>query len=206
MKLSDLCIDCPQAFNNIVQCDGAIYIVFNQIKTKSILITSLFLLTLEGCSGDLSANPNQPPVPMGRNESRKRDYGNLFGDDFLVLGGPKKPGESGTPTAYVNTFIWRASLDTLSFMPLSSADAVGGVIVTDWYTAPNTSHERIKVTVYVTSPQLRADAIRVTLYKQILKGGTWVNVPANPASATEMENIILSKARQLRVKSLGEKK
>ena len=110
------------------------------------------------------------------------------------------------PTASVNTFIWRASLDTLSFMPLSSADAVGGVIVTDWYTAPAAPHERIKVTVYITSPQLRADAIRATLYKQILKGSTWVNVPADSTSATEMENIILSKARQLRLKSLEAKK
>ena len=176
------------------------------MSRKNILITSALLLILEGCGGDLSPTPNQPPVPMGRNESRKKDYGNLFGDDFLLFGGPKKPGEPGMATANVNTFIWRASLDTLSFMPLSSADAVGGVIVTDWYTAPNTPHERIKVTVYVTSLQLRADAVRATIYKQILKGSAWVNVPADSASATEMENIILSKARQLRVNSLEAKK
>jgi hypothetical protein len=193
-------------YRNSILYDGVIIVVSGQIKTKSILITSASLLILEGCSGDLSANPNQPPVPLGRNESRKKDYGNLFGDDFLVFGGPKKPGEPGIPTANVNTFIWRASLDTLSFMPLSSADAVGGVIITDWYTAQNTPHERIKVTVYVTSPQLRADAVRVTIYKQILRGSAWVNVPADSASTTEMENIILSKARQLRLKNLEAKK
>jgi hypothetical protein len=87
-------------------------------------------------------------------------------------------------------------------MPLSSADAVGGVIVTDWYTSPSAPQERIKVTVYVTNPQLRADAIKVTIYKQVNKGGTWVSASGDSASATEMENIILSKARQLRIKHL----
>jgi len=170
------------------------------IQKKLILTSSLLLLA--GCGSDLSPNDNTP-TPMGRNETRKRDFGNLFGDDFLVFGGPKKPGSPdmmGTTT--VNPFIWRASLDTLSFMPLSSADAVGGVIVTDWYTAPSKHQERIKVTIYVTNPQLRADAVKVTIYKQVNKGGSWVNAPADATAATEMENIILSKARQLRVKHM----
>ena len=105
-------------------------------------------------------------------------------------------------SATVNPFIWRASLDTLSFMPLASVDALGGVIVTDWYTAPSTPQERIKVTIYVTNPQLRTDAIKVTIYKQANKRGAWVNASADAAAATEMENIILSKARQLRVKHM----
>jgi len=87
-------------------------------------------------------------------------------------------------------------------MPLSSADAVGGVIVTDWYTSPSAPNERIKVTIYVTNPQLRTDAIKVTIYKQTNKRGAWISASADAAAATEMENIILSKARQLRVKHL----
>ena len=169
-------------------------------KEKKIFALILSLFILDGCSGDLSPKEEQN-VPMGRVEARKRDFGNLFGDDFLMFGGPKKPGSSEMgASATVNPFIWRASLDTLSFMPLASADALGGVIVTDWYTAPRKPHERIKVTIYVTNPQLRADAIKVTIYKQINKGGTWVNAPADAAAAAEMENIILSKARQLRIK------
>lgn len=168
-------------------------------KEKKTVVLALSLFILSGCSGDLAPKEDQT-VPMGRSESRKRDFGNLFGDDFLAFGGTKKAGSSDmAPSAMVNPFIWRASLDTLSFMPLSSADAVGGVIITDWYTAPRTTHERIKVTVYVTSPQLRADAVKVTLYKQVNKGGAWVNGSADARGATEMENIILSKARQLRI-------
>lgn len=173
------------------------------LKTSFGIISSLFILG--GCSqkNDLSPKEDQK-VPMGRNESRKKDFGNLFGDDFLSFGGPKKPGEqpAGMASTSVNPFIWRASLETLSFMPLSSADAVGGVIVTDWYTAPRIPNERTKVTVYVTNPQLRADAVKVTIYKQVHKGGSWVNVSSDSASAIEMENIILSKARQLRIKHL----
>lgn len=171
-------------------------------KEKKIILTiwSSFLL-LNGCTNDLSPK-SEDSVPMGRYETRKRDFGNLFGDDFLLFGGHKKQGSVAMPSAMVNPFIWRASLDTLSFMPLSSADAVGGVIVTDWYTSSQVSNERIKVTVYVTSPQLRADAVKVTIYKQIYRAGNWVNIPANTASTTEMENIILSKARQLRIKHL----
>lgn len=175
-------------------------LIQNQKKALLALTSSLFILG--GCGGDMSPKEEQT-VPMGRNEARKRDFGNLFGDDFLMFGGPKKPGAPEMATsAAVNPFIWRASLDTLSFMPLASADALGGVIVTDWYTAPSTPRERLKVTIYVTNPQLRADAVKVTLYKQVNKGGAWVNALADPASATQMENIILSKARQLRVKHL----
>lgn len=173
-----------------------------KLEKKATLAFAVSLLILAGCSGDQSPKADQQ-VPMGRKETRKREFGNLFGDDFLMFGGPKKPGAPGMMTsATVNPFIWRASLDTLSFMPLSSADALGGVIVTDWYTDPNTPQERIKVTVYVTNPQLRADAVKVTIYKQTNRGGSWVNAHADSGTATEMENIILSKARQLRVKHM----
>jgi hypothetical protein len=175
--------------------------VLIQIEKKTIFAVILSLFMLAGCSGDMSPKSSQE-VPMGRNEARKRDFGNLFGDDFLIFGGPKKAGAAGMASATVNPFIWRASLDTISFMPLASADALGGVIVTDWYTSPGAPNERVKITIYVTNPQLRADAIKVTIYKQVNKGGTWVNATADAASATEMENIILSKARQLRVKHL----
>jgi hypothetical protein len=175
--------------------------VLIQLEKKIIFAMTSSLFMLVGCSGDMSAKSGQE-VPMGRNEARKRDFGNLFGDDFLIFGGPKKASATGVASASVNSFIWRASLDTISFMPLASADAIGGVIVTDWYTSPNAPHERVKVTIYVTNPQLRADAIKVTIYKQVNKGGAWVNATADAASATEMENIILSKARQLRVKHL----
>jgi hypothetical protein len=172
-----------------------------QLEKKTIFSMTLSFFVLAGCSGDMSPKSGQE-VPMGRNEARKRDFGNLFGDDFLIFGGPKRESPTGMTSTSVNPFIWRASLDTISFMPLASADAFGGVIVTDWYASAGAPHERVKVTVYVTNPQLRADAIKVTIYKQVNKGGTWMNATADAASATEMENIILSKARQLRIKHL----
>ncbi|WP_156503273.1 DUF3576 domain-containing protein, partial [Tistrella mobilis] len=102
----------------------------------------------------------------------------------------------------VNSFLWRASLDTISFMPLASADPFGGVLITDWYSAPETPGERMKLTVYILDRQLRADGIRVAAFKQRRdETGAWVDQPVEPAVATRIEDAILTRARQLRVSS-----
>jgi hypothetical protein len=168
-------------------------------KKQVLIVVVPILFMLAGCGQNLAPSSDQP-IPIGKDEERKRNFGNLFGDDFLSFGGARKDINPGNPSSSVNPFIWRASLDTLSFMPLSSADAIGGVIVTDWYIASHNSKQRLKVIVYVMNAQLRSDAIKVTVYKQVFKEGTWVNGVTDAGAATEMENIILSKARQLRVK------
>lgn len=102
----------------------------------------------------------------------------------------------------VNSFLWRASLDTLNFMPLASADPFGGVIITDWYSDPTTPNERFKATVYILDTRLRADALNVSIFRQQQQGGAWVDATVDPATEIQIENAILTRARQLRLGQL----
>lgn len=98
----------------------------------------------------------------------------------------------------VNAYLWRASLDALSFMPLVQADANSGVLVTDWYTNPANPGERMKLTVSILDQDLRADALRVAASRQISQEGVWVDAPVQAATVQKLEEIILTKARDLR--------
>ena len=116
-------------------------------------------------------------------------------------GGSKAPAASGA--IGVNGFLWRASLDTLAFMPLASADPYGGVIVTDWYTNPEKADERFKATVYILDTRLRADGLNVTIFKQVKDAsGSWTDTAATDQTATDIENAILTRARQLRLSNI----
>ncbi|WP_250893978.1 DUF3576 domain-containing protein [Croceibacterium selenioxidans] len=98
----------------------------------------------------------------------------------------------------VNSYLWRASLETLSFMPLTQADSSGGVIVTDWYSNPQDPNERVKVSVSILDQDLRADALRIAASRQVMQGGNWVEAPVQAATVQKLEDIILTKARDLR--------
>lgn len=106
-------------------------------------------------------------------------------------------------TIGVNSYLWRAALDTVSFMPLLQADSNGGVIVTDWYVNPNSPGERMKLTVSVLDQDLRADALRVAASRQIQQGGQWVDAPVAAATVQKLEDIILTRARDLRRAASG---
>lgn len=101
-------------------------------------------------------------------------------------------------TIGVNSYLWRASLDTLGFAPLLQTDSAGGVIVTDWYTNPGNPGERVKVSVTILDQDLRADALRVAASRQVSQGGSWVSAPVQAATVQKLEDIILTKARDLR--------
>jgi hypothetical protein len=123
----------------------------------------------------------------------------------LALGGCGKSARPATDIAAskvntigVNSYLWRASLDSLSFIPLLQADSAGGVIVTDWYVNPNSPGERVKLTVSILDQDLRADALRVAGSRQVAQGGQWVDAPLRAATIQKMEAIILTKARDLR--------
>lgn len=98
----------------------------------------------------------------------------------------------------VNTYLWRAAIDTLSFAPLIQADSNGGVIVTDWYANPNTPGERVKLTVSILDQELRADALRVAASRQVSQSGSWVDAPVSAATVQKLEDIILTRARDIR--------
>ena len=103
----------------------------------------------------------------------------------------------------VNAYLWRAAVDTVSFAPLLQADANSGVIITDWYTNPNSPGERVKLTVTILDQDLRADALRVTASRQVNQGGQWVAAPVSAATVQKLEDIILTRARDLRRTSIG---
>lgn len=110
---------------------------------------------------------------------------------------------SRVTTIGVNSYLWRASLDALSFMPLLQTDSAGGVIVTDWYANPANPGERVKVTVTILDQDLRADALRVAASRQVSQGGSWVEAPVQAATVQKLEDIILTRARDLRRNAIG---
>jgi len=106
-----------------------------------------------------------------------------------------------TRTVGVNSYLWHATLDTLAFMPLASADPFGGVIITDWYSSPDDANERVKITIYILDRRLRADGIRVAVFRQTRSNEGWVDAPVNSETATKLEDAILTRARELRLAS-----
>ena len=118
-------------------------------------------------------------------------------------GGVRRASVANPAQLGVNAFLWRATLDTLAFAPLTSADPYGGVVITDWYTNPEKTDERFKVTVYILDTRLRADGLNVTVFKQIKDSvGNWIDAPVANQTNVDIENSILTRARQLRLSNL----
>lgn len=126
---------------------------------------------------------------------------------LAACGGKERPAAdlaaSQITTIGVNSYLWRASLEAVSFAPLLQADSAGGVIATDWYSRPENPGERVKVSVAILDQDLRADALRVAASRQILQGGTWVDAPVQAATVQKLEDIILTKARDLRRQTIS---
>lgn len=160
------------------------------------------LAAVAACSSDkveYSYPERDPSGHTGYVYNAKRD--SVFGQGGLNLFGKdeNKPAEGGTGIG-VNSFLWRATLDTFSFMPLVSADPFGGVIITDWHSPPETPDQRFKMNVYILTRDLRADGVRVAVFRQQQAGdGTWRDSPVETATSTQLENAVLKKARELRV-------
>jgi len=121
---------------------------------------------------------------------------------LVSCGGKDRPkadlAASKITTIGVNSYLWRASLEALSFMPLLQTDSNGGVIVTDWYANPNNPNERMKVSVAILDQDLRADALRVAASRQVMQNGVWAEVPVQAATVQKLEDVILTRARDLR--------
>ncbi|MCB1556106.1 MAG: DUF3576 domain-containing protein [Alphaproteobacteria bacterium] len=168
-------------------------------------IVSVFLA---GCGSDSIKSEAKYPTgaDRGGQEDIYKEPDSIFGGKGLrLLGGDdkKKDEQSGETGIGVNSFLWRASLDTVSFMPLASADPFGGVILTDWYSPPENTDERFKLNVFILDRQLRSDGVQVKLFRQIRKSGEWRDAAASPATARQLEDTILTRARQMRVAQMG---
>ena len=182
-------------------------------RTTIGIFASLALL-VSGCGLKTEADyPDQSRTRPGGivydSELEAKPDLSVFGDggldllDLFNLGGNRKNSQGG-PGIAVNSFLWRASLDAIAFMPLSSADPFGGVIITDWYSPPEAPSDRYKMSVYILGRQLRADGVRVAVFRQQIKGGDgWRTTSVSKDTATSLENQILSRARQLRIASVN---
>ena len=155
----------------------------------------------------LSACANSRPVSQSEyflpGYNTGGGQGRVAGDaGFSLFGnGDKKATADQGAGLGVNAYLWRGALDTLSFMPLASADPFGGVIITDWYQPPTTAGERFKATAYILGRQLRADGVRVSIFRQVQQGSQWVDAPIAASMTGEIENKVLARARELRAQS-----
>jgi hypothetical protein len=151
-------------------------------------------LPIESVTDDDVADPLRPAPGSG----------SIFGPGGLtVFGGDDSDSAGAAVGIGVNSFLWRASLDTLAFMPLSSADPFGGVIITDWYSPPESPDERFKVTVFILDRRLRADGLRVAVFRQRRTGGgDWAQETVAETTVRSMEDAILTGARQLRITAI----
>lgn len=171
------------------------------LNLRPLVAAPLMLLALAACgSGRIVENDE-----YNTDSSRARVQGRLSGDqDGLLIMGTDRSGRGGGGGASesgalgVNAYLWRATLDTLSFLPLSSADPFGGVIITDWYSPPATPGERFRATAYILGRQLRSDGVRISVFRQELRNGNWVDAAVAPSTNTDMENQVLARARELR--------
>lgn len=157
------------------------------------VLGSAVLLAFTACD---YLDPNQQPV-KSETELRREQTGTLTGPGGLFGGsGESKPEGSNLG---VNAFLWRATLDTVSIWPIASADPYGGVVLTDWYAPPTTPSERFKLNVYILDRALRADGIRVSVFRQTRNpSGEWQEASVQPETASRLEEAILMRARQMR--------
>ena len=170
---------------------------------RDLAVAAACVLVIAGCSGEQDfpewTQPDGTPI-YTREGAPQTIFGgesNNFLDAFGSSDGSANNGGGGIG---VNSFLWRATLDTVSFMPLSSADPFGGVIITDWYTPPEAPSERFKMNISILGRQLRADGLRVAVFRQAQSGnGNWINSSVKSETSISLENQILTRARQLRV-------
>lgn len=165
------------------------------------------LLIVAGALSACSWGDPDSRYPTSRTKGQVTPYddtGSIFGEGGISFGGNENVQDPGAGVLGVNSFLWRASLDTIAFMPLVSADPFGGVIITDWYTPPQTPNERFKINVYILGRALRADGVRAAVFRQQQGAAGWIDAPVAPNTATDIENAILTRARQLRIAQFGE--
>ena len=158
------------------------------MRKASVMVAAMGAIALAGC-----AHHDNGPAPYAANSGF-----HPFG------GGGAHAAPSSAAVIGVNGYLWRATLDTLAFMPLSSADPYGGVVITDWYVNPEKQDERFKCTVYILDTRLRADGLNVTVFKQVKdSAGAWVDAAPADQTSIDIENSILTRARQLRLSNVN---
>ena len=164
-------------------------------------ILGLGALLLAACAAE-EFDPVEPAHGDYIENINEAERETIFGKGGINFFGSGNEEPSGGALG-VNSFLWRASLDTISFMPVNSADAFGGVIITDWHTLVDAPKERFKLNVYILGRTLRADGVRVAVFRQVRDPqGTWKDAGIPEETNIKIEDAILTRARQLRNRSI----
>jgi hypothetical protein len=167
-----------------------------RMRLAATLLLSAGLLL--GACDSFNPDPGSTDPKPDALERARAQQGSLFGG-ALTLGGDGNA-TGGGPAIAVNSYLWRASLDTISFFPMAQVDAFGGVIITEWYSLPESPEERYKLNVYILGRELRADGVRVAAFRQIRSAdGSWRDAAVAEDTAAKLENAILTRARQMRI-------
>ena len=174
-------------------------------STEKKIVMGVFGLTmavaLAGCGTFRGNDDGGADMPPGADRSPEQTAQEARTPDskggFQLFGGSQEA-KSGIG---VNSYLWRATLDTLSFMPLESVDSQGGVIITEWYANPDKDSERFKMNVYILDTRLRADGVKVSVFRQEMTKNGWMDAAVNPETPIQLENQILRRARELKLDS-----
>lgn len=177
----------------------------SRFPSKRVYAALALLALTQACSlmPTADAEQNYPKSDIDRRRAR---VGKMSGDEGMVIGGTsEKEKEAGKNPLGVNSFLWRATLDTLAFLPMTSADPWGGVILTDWYEDPEAPGERFKVNALILDRQLRSDSLKLSVFRQKKdsKTGQWIEASTDTGLARKLEDTVLTRARQMRVDQLG---
>lgn len=172
-------------------------------------IVPLAALATAGLLAGCGANSKPPEQMTGYfGPENAPQAGSVFGDQGLSFGVGKgvnrnNQNQAGGGALGVNAYLWRGALNTLSFMPISSADPFGGTIITDWYSPPGVTNERFKANAFILGRELRSDGVRVTIFRQVFQDGQWQDAPVSPVTVGDVENRILDSARRLRAAQMA---
>ena len=167
-------------------------------------LCGLAVVMIAACSGMTVEEPEMRPTEQ--RERIREQYGTITGEDNLVVFSSRERQEeeaSRGPSIGVNVYLWRAALETIDFMPLVQADPFGGVIITDWHSPAGNPGERFKLSVFILDRVLRADGLKVAVFRQTSGENGWVDAQVEPTTATGIEDSILTRARELRIAALG---
>lgn len=160
------------------------------------VVAIMAISLLVGCSG--AKNKLEADYPKSKDQLEEARMGKLTGEEGMVIFGNKSRRSPGSNGIGVNSYLWRATLDTIYTMPLLSADPFGGAVITDWQQLPGNANERFKLNVVIVGAELRADGVKVSAFKQIRRGNGWEEAKVHPALAQEIEEKILKRAREMR--------